>query len=369
MSEYSLVNIVVLCIGLTQATFAGIMILIKKNLKLPDKILAVWLFAIALQMLISLFNTRFSITAFPISPFIYAPLMYIYIRTLIDEKPKLRSYYIAYILPAIAIFILAIIYRNKPILIFDEYLDNDPYRGVRFTYAILLMVSIFTYSILTFINLNRHRKKIRDLFSYTSQKVTLGWALFVSISFFVIYIGLFAIGFTRVFAQNFNFDPLLLGNITLVFYSFAFSIFGYQQDLIYPPEPIIEKPRYVRSGLKPINIQKLKERLIELMDKDRLYQDPELSILEVAQKLRVPRHHVTQILNEELGKNFYTFINEYRIEDAKQRLKNPKNNNLTVLAIGYDAGFNSKSSFNTLFKKFVGMTPSEYRAQGSENHQ
>jgi len=367
MSEYSLVNIVVLCIGLSQATFAGIMMLIKKNSKLPDRILTVWLFAIALQMLISLFNTKFSITAFPISPFVYAPLMYIYIRSLIDEKPKLRSYYLAYILPAIAIFVLAIVYRNKPILIFDEYLMNDPYRGVRFAYAILLMISIFTYSIMTFISLNRHRKKIKDLFSYTSQKVTLGWALFVSISFFVIYIGLFAIGFTRVFVQNFNFDPLLLGNITLVFYSFAFSIFGYQQDLIYPPEPVVVKPHYVRSGLRTSSIEKLKESLINLMEKDHLYQDPELSILDVARKLKVPRHHVTQILNEKMGKNFYTFINEYRIQDAKARLKDPTNDNLTVLAIGYDAGFNSKSSFNTLFKKFVGMTPSEYRALGPDH--
>ena len=363
MSNYSLLNIVVLCIGLTQSAFAGVMALIKKNAKLPDRILAVWLFTIALQMLISLFNIKFSITAFPISPFIYAPLMYIYIRTLIDENPRLRSYYIAYVLPVIAFFVLAIIYRNKPILIFDQYLMNDPYRGVRFSYAILLMVSFLTYSILTFIIFGKHKKKVKELYSYTSQKITLGWALFVSISFFVLYIGLFILGFTRVFVQNFSFDPLLVGNIILVFYSFAFSIFGYQQDLIYPAIPKEEKPKYERSGLKASTRDKIKGRLLALMVDEKLYQDPELSILEVSQKLSVPRHYVTQVLNDDLQRNFYTFINEYRIEDAKLRLRDPKYDNLTVLAIGYDAGFNSKSSFNTLFKKSVGMTPSEYRTQ------
>lgn len=361
MSDYSLLNIVVLCIGLTQSTFAGIMALIKKNAKLPDRVLAIWLFTIAFQMLISLFNIKFSITAFPISPFVYAPLMYIYIRTLIDENPRLRSYYIAYVLPVIAVFVLAIVYRNKPILIFDQYLIDDPYRGIRFAYAILLMISIFTYSILTFIKLEQHRKKIKDLFSFTSQKVTLGWAMFVSISFFISYIGLFAVGFTRVFAQNFNFDPLLVGNIILVFYSFAFSIFGYQQDNIYLEEPVEEKPKYERSGLKTATREKIKKGLLTLMDENKIYQDPELNILEVSAQLHVPRHHLTQVLNDDLGKNFYTFINEYRIKDAQVRLKDPKNDNLTVLAIGYDAGFNSKSSFNTLFKKSVGMTPTEYR--------
>lgn len=361
MSDYTTLNIAVLSIGFAQSFYAGIMLVLKKNARLPDRILTIWLFAISLQMIISLFNTKFTITAFPISPFVYGPLMYMYIRTLIDPKPRLRHYYISWLLPVIAFAVLALVYRNQPILIFDDFLVNDPYRGVRFSYAILLMISILGYSIMTFIKLGIHRKKIKDMYSYTSQKITLGWALFVSITFFVMYFGLFALGFTRVFAKNFNFDPLLLGNSILVFYSFAFSIFGYQQDRIYPEEVPAGKPKYEHSGLRPASIGKLKDKLLALMNEKQIYREPELTILDISQQLAVPRHHVTQVLNEKLGKNFYTFINEYRIEDAKLRLKDIKNDNLTVLAIGYDAGFNSKSSFNTLFKKYVGTTPSEYR--------
>ncbi len=361
MSDYTALNIAVLSVGFAQSFYAGIMLLLKKNARLPDRILTVWLFAISVQMMISLFNTKFTITAFPISPFVYGPLMYMYICTLIDPKPRLRHYYISWLLPVIAFAVLALVYRNQPILIFDDYLEDAPLRAVRFSYAILLMISIFCYSIMTFIKIGIHRKKVKDMYSYTSQKITLGWALFVSITFFVMYFGLFALGFTRVFAKNFNFDPLLLGNSILVFYSFAFSIFGYQQDRIYPEEIPVEKPKYERSGLRPASMEKLKVKLLDLMNNEQIYREPELTILDVSQRLTVPRHHVTQVLNEKLEKNFYTFINEYRIEDAKQRLKDPKNDNLTVLAIGYDAGFNSKSSFNTLFKKHVGMTPSEFR--------
>jgi magnesium-transporting ATPase (P-type) len=187
MSDYSALNIAVLSVGFAQSFYAGIMSLIKKNAKLPDRILAVWLFAISTQMIISLFNTRYTITAFPISPFVYGPLMYIYIRTLIDPIPRLRKYYFSWILPVIAFLVLALVYRNKPIMIFDNFLDNDPYRGVRFSYAILLMISIIAYSIMTFIKLGQHKKKIKDLYSYTSQKITLGWALFVSIGIYACF--------------------------------------------------------------------------------------------------------------------------------------------------------------------------------------
>lgn len=350
-----------MAIGFAHSLYAGIMLLLKKNVRLADRVLAVWLFFISLQMLLSLFNTRFPVTAFPFLPFIYGPLLFIYIDTLISERPKLRYYYSYMSVPVIAFFILSLIYRREPVLALDTFLVRGSLQALRLSYAILLMVSFLAYSILTFIKLHKHKQRIKDLYSYTRQKITLGWALFVSISFFVLYALLFIIGLTRVLVRNFPLDPVLLGNAILVFYAFAFSIFGYQQDRIYPETPVKEKPKYERSGLKKQDVEALSNKLISLMETEKLYREPELSILDVAQKLRVPRHHVTQVLNEKLGKNFYTFINVFRVEEAKEMLKDPKNDIYTVLAIGFDAGFNSKSSFNTLFKKYVGVTPSEYR--------
>lgn len=361
MSPLHDLNIAIMAIGFAHSLYAGIMLLLKKNARLSDQVLAVWLFFISIQMLFSLFNTRFPVTAFPFLPFIYGPLLYIYINTLISEKPKLRYYYSTLAVPVLAFFIVSLIYRKEPVLALDGFLLRDSLQALRLSYAILLMVSFIAYSVLTFIRLHKHKVRIRDLYSYTSQKITLGWALFVSISFFVLYALLFIIGLTRVLVSNFPLDPVLLGNIILVFHAFAFSIFGYQQDRIYPESSRKTDGKYVRSGLRPEAIDALKQKLLDLMEKEHLYREPELSILDVSKKLHVPRHHVTQILNEKLGKNFYTFINGYRVEEAKLMLSDPKNDIYTVLAIGYDAGFNSKSSFNTLFKKFVGTTPSEYR--------
>jgi len=81
----------------------------------------------------------------------------------------------------------------------------------------------------------------------------------------------------------------------------------------------------------------------------------------VSQSLGVSRNHLTQIINAKLKKNFYTFVNEYRVMEIKARIKDPKNEQLTLLALAYDSGFNSKSAFNMIFKNATGVTPSDYR--------
>ena len=75
----------------------------------------------------------------------------------------------------------------------------------------------------------------------------------------------------------------------------------------------------------------------------------------------MPTYLVSQAINEGLKRNFYDLINGYRVEEAKQLLVDSKNMNFTILSIGFEAGFNSKTTFNTVFKKFTGSTPTEYR--------
>ncbi len=101
------------------------------------------------------------------------------------------------------------------------------------------------------------------------------------------------------------------------------------------------------------------------MEEVRPWLQRDLTIHDVSEALDFPQHYLTQTINEDLGKNFYTLVNEYRVEEFKKRLLDPKNAHLTVLAIAHDAGFNSKSTFNTVFKKLEGMTPSQYRKRQS----
>lgn len=119
--------------------------------------------------------------------------------------------------------------------------------------------------------------------------------------------------------------------------------------------------RYKTSAMDHKKIKKYTLQIVTLMEKEKLYLDPEISVTSLGQKIGIPKEHISQVINQRFHMNFNQFLNKYRIEEAKKRLMDPKENQFVVLKIGYDVGFNSKSTFNAAFKKFTGMSPSEYR--------
>lgn len=132
-----------------------------------------------------------------------------------------------------------------------------------------------------------------------------------------------------------------------------------------PEEPAIEIPaadrRYEKSGLDAGKMDEYEAALAAFMRKSKIYLDPDLSLDVLASRMKMSKHHLTQLLNERIMKNFYSFINEYRIGEAMDRLNNPTLQ-VNILSLAFDCGFNSRSSFNSYFKKITGHTPSAYRA-------
>ena len=102
------------------------------------------------------------------------------------------------------------------------------------------------------------------------------------------------------------------------------------------------------------------------MRMDKSWSDPELTIDMLALSISCSRHHVSQAMNEKLGKSFYDYINYYRVEEAKHLLTDHSKDNHKIASIAYDSGFNSISTFNDVFKKITGFTPSQYRKQREE---
>ena len=124
-----------------------------------------------------------------------------------------------------------------------------------------------------------------------------------------------------------------------------------------------QKPYPVRAGLSRDRIEELSRRITHLMEGEKLFQETELTLHQLANKLQVPAYQVSQTLNEGMGKNFYDLVNGYRVNEAKTLLLDSKNRNYTILSVGFEAGFNSKTTFNTVFKKFTGLTPTEFKNQ------
>ena len=118
--------------------------------------------------------------------------------------------------------------------------------------------------------------------------------------------------------------------------------------------------KYQHSPLSTEQAGRHAERLLRLMQEEKPYLNSNLKLPELANRLSLSTNHLSQVLNQNLGVNFFDFVNQYRVKEVQGRLLNPEFDHLTNLAIAFDAGFSSKASFNRAFKKHAGETPSQF---------
>ncbi len=143
----------------------------------------------------------------------------------------------------------------------------------------------------------------------------------------------------------------------LLYLLIVFLLFGKNRNTIL----FHKKNKYFDKKMDDDEASNLIEQLDAIMTKQELYKNSNLKSSDVAKKLQLSTHQFSQLLNDNLGKSFPNFINEYRIKEAKKIVLS--NEQLTLEAIGYECGFNSKSTFYTVFKKIVGTTPAKFKEQ------
>ncbi|MCD6331647.1 MAG: helix-turn-helix transcriptional regulator [Bacteroidales bacterium] len=365
----------VLYICLVQSLFAGIVIASKRPQLQADRFLAAWLFIIAAETFLALVKLNLLDRLpyklpFLIVPFLYGPLLLFYVRALIFEHTALRTRDLLHLIPFILLLGLTFLFKEPSENYPSALTHSMLIRIARIIINALLFLSLTTYSTIIYILLNNHRKKIKEKFSYQSGKITLRWLLFVSITVYVSYFFTFLTATIQLFNIILPFDPMIFSYTGLTLISFAFSFYGYRQAVIYHDSDLLipqtitgKKPgrrKYARSKLTIGDLQKYIRAMDRLMKTEQWYLNPELTLDQVARKLEIPKHHLTQALNTELHKNFYLYINEYRVEAFKTFAQDTRYRDFTLLAIAYECGFNSKSTFNTVFKRMTGQTPSEY---------
>lgn len=153
---------------------------------------------------------------------------------------------------------------------------------------------------------------------------------------------------------------LAVALILATYAALRYPVVGWQEAASSP------KPKYATSTLEPERLDDYAARLEHVMHEEQLYQDGSLTLAKLADRVVLTPHELSQLLNAHFQQNFATFVNHYRVSEAKTRLVDPTYQHLTIAAIAESVGFNSSSSFNAAFKKFTGTTPSRYRkAQGS----
>lgn len=364
----------ILYIGISQSFFSGLLISTKTPVTIANRLMAAWLFLICIELVFALINsTLLEMYSFPFVAFTYGPLLLLYVKFMTSPLRKFNWLALLHFIPFLVFFTVSVIFREKPILKdLGRFFVPDRFISLRIVYSVSFFLSVTVYSILTFMEIKKHQDNLKNLVSYTSGVITLNWLKIVSISFYIAYFILFILGGLNIIGNYIPFDPyfVIFGFIAL--FSFVYSFYGIKQPVIFGEELIREDgeekkeaEKYVKSGLKTEQAKVYLQKLVNYVEEKKPYLDRDLTIHQLAIMTGIPRHYITQVLNEYHKKNFFLFINEYRVEEVIERFSDPKFNFYTILAIAFDAGFNSKTTFNSIFKSLKGMTPSEYRENTS----
>jgi AraC-like DNA-binding protein len=360
----------VLYIGISQSFFAGLLISTKKPYTMANRVMAAWLFLICIEMIFALLNRNvMEMYSFPFITFTYGPLLYLYIRFMTSPGLRFKPVELIHFIPFLAFFSVSVVFRSEP-LVRDlrDFFKPGKLMPLKIIYSVSFFLSITTYSILSFIKIKKHQANLRNLTSFTSQRITLNWLKILAVSFYAACFIMFILGGLNILGNYIPFDPYFVIFGFIGFFSIVYSFYGIKQPVIFGEVLQSEKngekqepEKYTRSGLKDGLAEKYLARLLVYMESKKPYLDGNLTIHDLSRKTGISRHHITQVLNENYGKNFFTFINEYRTKEVINRFSDPKYNHYTILAIAFDAGFNSKSTFNSFFKSQTGLTPSKYR--------
>jgi AraC-like DNA-binding protein len=378
----------ILHIGIAQFLFAALLALFRKRRQLSDEILACWFLLMCIFMGLTLLKIKLPDTGWgqlELFPFFFTlgPFLYLYVRTLTQPKPKLSFGDGLHLLPFVIFSVVAVSARPP---MDASVIDGQAFVWEMLPYSLAALVSIACYVPMTIVRLNRHRKNLLEFFSYTSDRISLNWLRLVVVGFTVTLTLTLLSGIVNALTGMETTNPGYSLFVGFVAFAFAFTFFGLRQPAIFQPAederfvdhmaasiPAVEvagteeeadlPEKYTRSSLSAEQAQRYLTALDRYLAEEQPFLHRDLTLQDVAKHLKISQHHLTQAINGHLQKNFYTLINDYRIEEVKRRLVDPRFAHLTVLAIAHDAGFNSKSSFNMTFKRIVGLTPSQFRKE------
>jgi len=364
-------------IGIAHAIFTIIFVASKEKKIISDYVLIAWIVMLAMPLLTRALSPALLDIPVPIIDkklayqLCLGPFLWLYVKCVTGDIKKFKPIYLLHFLPFILATLFQISFQPSPMHAELSRVGN-PFNKVIW---LINMASLFCYSGVVVWRLKKHRKEILNRFSALTTQITLRWLIWLTYGFVLAY--------TFPFLARFASFPIILQSHGYAFTGFIFilSFFGLKQTQLFQQEKeqekklesvVIDEPikkekkeKYERSGLTEERAIQYLKRLEDYTQTEKPYLDANLTVDKLASQLHIPRHYLTQIFSEQLNKNFYLYINEYRINRVKQLLTDPAAKEMTLLAIAYECGFNSKSTFNAMFKKITDLTPTQYKKSKS----
>jgi AraC-like DNA-binding protein len=370
-----------LIIGVFEALFLGVLVLSKRKKKISDHLLASILLLNALTIFLSWIEIYNRKNGYPFpalinasTPFIllHGPLLWMYVKSLTSENFRFKIIHLMHLIPFLLVILLIGlsaygISEKQRILIDSEQLFKE-----HWSYPVIvgaIFFSIQSYIIHSLFHIKHYRKKIKNYFS-TIDHFNLKWLRFVLFTAMFFY---GAISLTYIFDFFLSMLPYKLLHLTgftiATIYILVLGFFGLQQGNIFTSNHIHQLPEKEKQKFhQPLESaeEKFIKQLLRHMKENQPYLEPEINLSELSGQLSVTPEYLSGILYSKLNSNFFDFINQYRIDTFKKLSIDQQKQNLTLLGIAYECGFNSKATFNRVFKKRTGLTPGEYARQVSE---
>lgn len=366
-------------LGIFLAFFLSFLLITKKSKNAADYILSAWLSVLGANLITYylLSTNQYDYPTWVVFgtmlPLLHGPFLYLYVKQQTSPKPFLMRDYLHFVPLLLCNILFASFYLASP----SEKMDIVMHKGQGFdvemgirSYAVY--ISGVVYVTLSLWTLYQYRKNMVQQFSNT-EKINFNWLLYLILwivmiwffvlfiqedrfiyaatTFFILWLGYFGIKQVQVFHQ-----PNTLEQDYLEYEKKAISYV--QKDEI---DLDAADKKYKNSGLTDNDIDEIHKKLTRLLDEEKPFTNPNLTLDELAKMLHVHPNSLSQVINTKEEKNFYELINKRRIDEFVKKLAEPENKQYTLISIAFECGFNSKASFNRNFKKYFGLTPSEYQ--------
>ncbi len=350
--------------GVFIACFSSFLIVGKRKKITADYVLAAWFLVIGIHLILFILFFSGGYIKFPyflgyevIFPFIHGPMLYIYVLCVTGKAPGKKTWLLHFVPVLIVFFMLFKLLMLSPwerLAIYQS--GGKQYQLISNVIKYMMILSGVLYIALSFFAVRKYTQEISDQYSNT-EKINLSWLYYLIAGLALIWVA--------VIIRN---DILIF--FIVVLFIVAAAYFGISrvgilnlpvaEGIVNDKETNEETVKYQKNSPGEDVIMAVYEKLVKKMEKEKLYKDPELNLNYTAALLEVHPNILSQAINSIENKNFYDYINRQRIEEFKRIAVLPDNGKYTILSLAFESGFNSKTSFNRNFKKYMNCPPREF---------
>ena len=296
-----------------------------------------------------------------------APVVYFFIQYLINSNYKFKRWGYLLFVPflidyAYQLFEMSSFFSGQADL---QQLDRANYL-INNTFETIAAVFNIVVIFISIRMLWQYEKSLYNEFAEISDK-SLKWLFNTLIGGILLSVFWFGVAIDDFFPDfmDFNFGRFLWMGVSILIYWIGYSML--MRPEIFIEEKFIEEKLTVKNevgnGESKLSdkTDEHYQKLLNLMEEEQLFRNSNLNMAVLAKSIGLSKGYVSQIINAKEGKNFFDFVNTYRVEDVKRKLKDTSFDHFNILGIALDAGFKSKSTFNSVFKKMTGKTPSQFK--------